>query len=188
DGSHLLRILQSGRPLGRAPPDLHLARDCGSHAHRPRSSRLARTKLNGDHMINRPRLLESPAASGLGFIGASTLPTGDAPAHGEAAGATRSGGPRKKARRPNLVFVFADQLRVQSCGYYGGYANDPLPYTPNLDALQKESCDFRNAVAGSPICCAYRASLLTGKYQSSTGMVINELRVMPDPDAIGHVL
>lgn len=138
--------------------------------------------------MNRRRFLESAAASGLGLFGASTLPTGDAPAHGEAAGATRSGGPRKKARRPNLVFVFADQLRVQSCGYYGGYANDPLPYTPNLDALQKESCDFRNAVAGSPICCAYRASLLTGKYQSSTGMVINELRVMPDPDAIGHVL
>ncbi len=92
------------------------------------------------------------------------------------------------ADRPNVVFLLADQLRLQSCGYSGGYAEDPDPYTPNLDALAEESADFRNAVAVNPVCCAYRASLFTGKYPSSTGMVINELRAMPDPDAIAHVL
>jgi arylsulfatase A-like enzyme len=90
--------------------------------------------------------------------------------------------------RPNLVFVLADQLRLQSCGYAGGYADDPDPYTPNIDRLAGESADFRNAVAVCPICAPYRNSLFTGKYQSSTGMVINELRAMPDRDAIGHVL
>ncbi len=137
--------------------------------------------------MDRRKFLESAAAGGLGLVGAPAL-------GGDGLGRTNSepresGSPMdRSAQRPNLVFVFADQLRTQSCGYYGGYADDPLPYTPNLDALQQESCDFRNAVAGSPICCAYRASLMTGKYQSSTGMVINELRVMPDPDAVGHVL
>jgi len=96
--------------------------------------------------------------------------------------------------RPNLVFAFADQLRTQSCGYAGDryeggtYANNPEPHTPNIDRLAEQSADFREAVAVNPICCPYRASLVTGKYPSSTGMVINELRAMPDPDALGHVL
>ena len=95
--------------------------------------------------------------------------------------------------RPNLVFVFVDQLRLQSCGYAQDrydrtYADEPAPHTPNIDQLAGESADFRQAVAGSPICAPCRASLLTGKHTSSTGMVINELRAMPDPDAIGHVL
>ena len=95
--------------------------------------------------------------------------------------------------RPNLIFVFVDQLRLQSCGYAqdrydGTYADEPAPHTPNIDQLAGESADFRQAVAGSPICAPCRASLLTGKHTSSTGMVINELRAMPDPDAIGHVL
>ncbi|MFB6230952.1 MAG: sulfatase [Salinibacter sp.] len=96
--------------------------------------------------------------------------------------------------RPNLVFAFADQLRTQSCGYAGDrydggtYANNPEPYTPNIDRLAEQSADVREAVAVNPICCPYRASLVTGKYPSSTGMVINELRAMPDPDALGHVL
>jgi len=95
--------------------------------------------------------------------------------------------------QPNLVFVFADQLRLQSCGYAqekydSTYANEPAPHTPNIDWLADESADFRQAVAGSPMCAPYRSSLLTGKHCSSTGMVINELRAMPDPDAIGHVL
>ena len=33
-----------------------------------------------------------------------------------------------------------------------------------------------------------RASLFTGKYTSSTGMVINELRLNPNHRAIGHLL
>jgi len=91
-------------------------------------------------------------------------------------------------KRPNLVFSFADQLRLQSCGYSADYADDPDPYTPNIDGLAEESADFRNAVSGSPICAPYRSCVFTGKYASSTGMVVNELRAMPDPEAIGHVL
>lgn len=87
-------------------------------------------------------------------------------------------------RKPNLIYVFADQLRYQSCGYAG----DELAYTPALDRLAGESCNLRQAISNTPVCAAYRSSLLTGKCQSSTGMVINELRLSPEHRCIGHAL
>ncbi|MBN1491245.1 MAG: sulfatase [Phycisphaerae bacterium] len=86
--------------------------------------------------------------------------------------------------RPNLIYVFADQLRYQSCGYAG----DTKARTPNIDTLASQGVSFRNAISGHPVCAAYRASLFTGKYTTSTGMVINELRMNPNHECIGHVL
>lgn len=88
------------------------------------------------------------------------------------------------AQRPNLVYVFADQLRYQSLGYAG----DDKARTPHIDRLASGSLDFFNCVSGSPMCAPYRASLFTGKYSSSTGMVINELRINPEQRCFGHVL
>ncbi|MBN1877577.1 MAG: sulfatase [Anaerolineae bacterium] len=86
--------------------------------------------------------------------------------------------------RPNLIYVFADQLRYQSCGYAG----DTRAHTPNIDALAQESVNFCNAVSGHPVCAPYRASLFTGKYTTSTGMVINEIRMLPTHHCLAHVL
>ena len=102
---------------------------------------------------------------------------------GQAAAATAClAQPRE--RPANLVYVFADQLRRFSCGYAG----DEFARTPNLDRLARESLDVRNAVPSTPVCAPYRASLMTGKYQSSTGMVINELRLSPEHECFGQVL
>jgi arylsulfatase A-like enzyme len=89
-----------------------------------------------------------------------------------------------RPRPVNLIYVFADQLRRFSCGYAG----DPFADTPNIDRLAKQSLDLRNATSSTPVCAPYRASLLTGKYQSSTGMVINELRLSPEHECFGHAL
>ena len=86
--------------------------------------------------------------------------------------------------RPNIVYVFADQLRYQSCGYAG----DEYARTPNIDRLAAQSCNFHQAISNTPVCAPYRASLLTGKCQSSTGMVINELRLSPGHDTLGRAL
>jgi len=50
--------------------------------------------------------------------------------------------------RPNLVYIFADQLRYQSLGYAG----DPKALTPNIDRLASTSVNFVNAIAGSAVC------------------------------------
>ncbi|MBO7740390.1 MAG: sulfatase, partial [Clostridia bacterium] len=86
--------------------------------------------------------------------------------------------------QPNLIYIFADQLRYQSVGYNG----DTLAKTPNIDAFAKESTVMDNAVSGHPVCAPYRASLLTGKYTTSTGMVINEIRISQNHITFPNVL
>lgn len=86
--------------------------------------------------------------------------------------------------KPNVVFIIADQLRYQSCGFAG----DARARTPQLDALAKQGVVFRNAVSGHPVCAAFRASLFTGKYTTSTGMVINELRMNTNHVFLAQVL
>ena len=90
----------------------------------------------------------------------------------------------KAAGRPNLLFIFADQLGYTRCGYAG----DGKARTPNIDGLASQGVSFCNAVSNTPVCAAYRASLFTGKHTTSTGMVINELRMRTDHECFGHVL
>ena len=85
---------------------------------------------------------------------------------------------------PNLLFVFADQLRYQSCGYAGA----ETAHTPNIDAFSRESLSFPQAVSVFPVCAPYRNSLFTGRYPSSTGMFDNGYRCMHDPSALGYLL
>lgn len=84
----------------------------------------------------------------------------------------------------NLIYIFADQLRYQSVGYAG----DRQAITPNIDRFTSTAVNFTNAIAGSPVCTAYRAALMTGKHTTSNGMVINELRINPNQRCLGHVL
>jgi arylsulfatase A-like enzyme len=101
-----------------------------------------------------------------------------------AGAAAALGAPAAAAKPPNLVYVFADQLRYQSCGYAG----DEYARTPNIDRLASQGCNFHQAISNTPVCAPHRASLMTGKCQSSTGMVINELRLSPEHECLGHVL
>ena len=75
-------------------------------------------------------------------------------------------------KRPNLVFVFADQWRAQAFGYAG----DPNAKTPNIDRFSETSVNFRNAVSGCPVCCAYRASLMTGQRPLTHGVFLNDVK------------
>ncbi|MHC4497437.1 MAG: sulfatase-like hydrolase/transferase, partial [Planctomycetota bacterium] len=89
----------------------------------------------------------------------------------------------KSVRKPNLVFIFADQWRAQATGYAG---NTDVK-TPHLDKLAKESINFTNAVSGCPVCSPYRASLLTGQYWLTHGIFYNDKSLDPDATTIGKV-
>lgn len=61
---------------------------------------------------------------------------------------------------PNLIWIFGDQHRAQALGHRG----DPNCFTPHLDRLAGEGLSITGAVAGCPLCCPFRGSLLTSQY------------------------
>ena len=73
--------------------------------------------------------------------------------------------------KPNVIYILTDQWRSSAFGYAG----DPVVKTPNIDKFSKEAVIFRNAVSVCPVCTPYRASLLTGRFPTSTGMFLNDL-------------
>ena len=77
----------------------------------------------------------------------------------------------EKPVQPNVIFILTDQWRASALGYAG----DDVVQTPQLDKFAKESVNFKNAVSVLPVCTPYRASLMTGRYPTSTGMFINDL-------------
>ena len=84
--------------------------------------------------------------------------------------------------KPNLLFVFADQLRASSVGYAG----EEAVRTPNIDAFAKSGTVYTNAVSMLPVCGPYRGSLITGRTPLSTGLVINDVALKTTETSIGH--
>ena len=94
----------------------------------------------------------------------------------------RADAARHIVRKPNLVFIFADQWRAEATGYAG----NKNVRTPNLDKLAKESVNFANAVSGCPVCSPYRASLMTGRYPLTNGVFLNDVRLSNDAVSIAQ--
>lgn len=86
------------------------------------------------------------------------------------------------ARRPNVVFIFADEWRAQATGYAG----DANCETPRLDAFASRAVNLRHATSGCSVCCPYRASLLTGQYPLTHGVFINDVELNPDVHSIAR--
>ena len=60
--------------------------------------------------------------------------------------------------KQNVIWIIADQLRAQAFSH----AYDPNIITPNIDNLAQNGVIFDNAVSSFPICCPFRATLLSG--------------------------
>lgn len=90
---------------------------------------------------------------------------------------------RETKKKPNLVFVFADQWRAQDTGYAG---NKDV-FTENIDKLATESLNFKNAISCMPVSTPYRASLLTGQYAQTHGLFLNDVTLNPESVSIGKV-
>jgi arylsulfatase A-like enzyme len=64
------------------------------------------------------------------------------------------------ARRPNIIFILADDLGYGDLGCYG----QKRIKTPNLDRLAAEGIRFTQCYAGSTVCAPSRGALMTGKH------------------------
>ena len=65
------------------------------------------------------------------------------------------------ARRPNFIFILADDLGYADLGWYGGRED----CSPNLDRMASEGLLFTNGYANSSVCSPSRFAIATGRYQ-----------------------
>jgi len=86
--------------------------------------------------------------------------------------------------RPNIILLLPDEWRAQAFGFAG----DPNARTPHLDELARTGIDCVNAVAGLPVCCPSRASLLTGQRPLTTGVFLNDVPLNPQAVTLAKVL
>jgi N-acetylglucosamine-6-sulfatase len=80
--------------------------------------------------------------------------------------------PAPASRPPNIVFVLVDDMRWDEMGVSG----HPFIETPNMDRLAREGMRFTQAFATTPLCSPSRASLLTGQYAHTHGIIDNTAR------------
>lgn len=71
--------------------------------------------------------------------------------------------------RPNILFICTDQQRYDSLGCYG---NTHIR-TPTIDQLATDGVLFEQCYVQSPVCSPSRASLVTGQYVHSHGLLSN---------------
>jgi arylsulfatase A-like enzyme len=87
--------------------------------------------------------------------------------------------------RTNILFVFADQLRPDVLGPYGG----THIATRHLDAVARQGVTFLNALSTCPVCAPYRGMLMTGRYPTHSGVLLNRVDVSArqNPDCLAQV-
>lgn len=90
----------------------------------------------------------------------------------------------KKAQRPNVVIVMADDLDSRQLSCYGG---ENLR-TPHIDALASQGMRFNQMIASEAMCVPTRASLFTGLYPVRHGAFQNHKPVNEGVKSICHYL
>ena len=69
------------------------------------------------------------------------------------------------AKRPNIVFIVADDLGYADLGCYGGRPARFGAVSPMLDRMAAAGIRFTQGYANSPVCSPTRFALMTGRYQ-----------------------
>jgi len=105
-------------------------------------------------MINNINFFLSCLKSGTSLLGISIL------------GFSSSYGESSAPKKPNIVFILADDLGYADLSCYGATEIK----TPNLDRMANEGVRFTNFYAPAGVCTPSRASLMTGCYPKRVGL------------------
>ena len=87
-------------------------------------------------------------------------------------------------KRPNFLFIMADQLAPQVLPAYG---RSPTK-TPHLDRLAEGGVVFENAYCNFPLCAPARFSLLSGRLPSRIGAFDNAVEFPASVPTVHHYL
>ena len=94
-------------------------------------------------------------------------------------------------KRPNVIYILADDLGYGEVGYNG----QKMIQTPELDALAAKGMRFTDHYCGNAVCAASRASLVTGKHSghayiraNSPGYPDGQTPIPSDSETIGKLM
>jgi len=87
---------------------------------------------------------------------------------------------KENAKKPNIVFIMADDLGPGWVDYLG---TNPKIKTPNLERLAKNGMVFNKAYASAPVCSPTRASCITGKTPASLKLTVH----LPGVDMMSYL-
>ena len=120
-----------------------------------------------DHLIGRREFLRSSAVLSGGALAVAGSAPGKAPE-------------TKPGKKPNIVIVIDDQFRQDM--------NKFIP-TPNVDRLGREGITFPNMLSTTPLCTPFRGMLMTGRYPTHSGIVMNfvEANARQNPDCLANM-
>ena len=90
----------------------------------------------------------SGAIIGISALGAASF-----------AASSCAGGKQQRERRPNILFILADDWSYPHAGAYG----DKLVRTPAFDRIAREGVLFTHAFCASPSCTPSRTAILSGR-------------------------
>ena len=72
----------------------------------------------------------------------------------------RAGAGRSADKKPNIIFIMADDLGYNELGCYG----QQKIKTPNVDLLASQGMLFTDYYTGSAVCAPARCNLMTGRH------------------------
>ncbi|WP_345247615.1 arylsulfatase [Nibrella saemangeumensis] len=88
-------------------------------------------------------------------------------------------------RKPNIIFILADDLGYGDLGCYG----QKVIQTPNLDRMAREGMRFTQHYAGSTVCAPSRSALMTGQHTGHTRIRGNErFPLLPEDKTVAEHL
>lgn len=85
----------------------------------------------------------------------------------------------KKEKKPNIIFILADDLGYGDLGCYGQKGIK----TPNIDRMAAEGMRFTQHYAGSTVCAPSRCALMTGLHTGHCRVRANA-RVLMEPEDV----
>jgi len=101
------------------------------------------------------------------FLRSGALASGAVAAASTAPGVNVVDAAAASSQRPNVLMICADQFRADFV-----YANqeNPSANTPHIDALAQRGVNFTQCMANQPLCSPSRASFMTSRYATQTGV------------------
>lgn len=87
-------------------------------------------------------------------------------------------------RRRNILFITVDQQRFDALGATGG----AIARTPVLDALGRAGVVYQRAFVHNVVCMPSRATMLTGQYPRTHGVIANGVPLPADAPSVADYL